>query len=480
MKKVFVILIALATTMVACNKVADVNDPMDSVKDIVFNMDVKQGDVQDTKAVKTDWENGDKVYVFFKGLVGTNKYAIFTYDGSSWTKNANGIIASDLSGLAEKQLTAVYFPFGTPTFTANGDKYDVTADESYYLCINTTYTSAVVDESLVLSATLNMTVPAGFVQFSMPNTDGKNTFFHETPAYTLTESHLAPVSVTSITPGSAPTQAVESYGNPLTGYFYGDSNSIAYCILFSGILNDEARGIPTTYNFTFVNKKTTTTDYDDVTYYFKNVNATLYQGDGASWRALKFPVISSNRWTVEVPGTVTVGGVQWATFNIGATSPAGYGDYFSWGAVYPQKNNHKNYYTEKDISNDLDIVQDHNVAVQKLGNSWRMPKHADYSLLDKNTHEWVDDYNSTGVSGWLINADDYETTGAQLFLPAPGQRTSTTISSLNSRGFYWSAKWVSDSEAVSFSFMPSIKTISSGNTTRSFGRAVRPVYDPAE
>ena len=60
MKKVFVILIALAATMVACNKVADVNDPMDSVKEIVFNMEVKQGDVQDTKAVKTKCMSSSK------------------------------------------------------------------------------------------------------------------------------------------------------------------------------------------------------------------------------------------------------------------------------------------------------------------------------------------------------------------------------------------------------------------------------------
>ena len=80
MKKVFVILIALAVTMVACNKVADVNEPQDSVKEIIFNMEVKQADAQDTKAVKTGWEDGDIVYVFFKGLVGDDKYAIFTYN----------------------------------------------------------------------------------------------------------------------------------------------------------------------------------------------------------------------------------------------------------------------------------------------------------------------------------------------------------------------------------------------------------------
>lgn len=471
MKKVFVILIALATTMVACNKVADVNDPMDSVKDIVFNMDVKQGDVQDTKAVKTDWENGDKVYVFFKGLVGTNKYAIFTYDGSSWTKNANGIIASDLSGLAEKQLTAVYFPFGTPTFTANGDKYDVTADESYYLSFNGDYTSAVVDESLVLSATLNMTVPAGFVQFSMPNTDGTNTFFRETPVYTLTDSHLAPVSVTTITPGSAPTQAVGGgYGDPLTGYFYGEGN--ARCILFSGVLENDARGNTIDYSFTFVNNMGTVATYDDVTYLF-DVNATLYRDGGASWCALKFPVISSPRWKVPEPEFVTVGGIKWAKWNVGATTEEGYGDYFAWGAIYPQYKYENTDYQESAIA--ADLTDDKDVAYQKLGSDWHMPtKDQLEALLSKiSSSTWKENYEETGVNGYCIAPDtDHESEGS-LFLPVAGNWFHKLYNA-GICGYYWSSTYY-NTYYFRYLYFSSLNANLYGGT-RYRGYSVRPVY----
>ena len=476
MKKVFVILIALAATMVACDKVADVNDPMDSVKDIVFNMEVKQADAQDTKAVKTGWEKGDKVYVFFKGLVGADKYAIFSYDGSAWTKDANAITAGDLESVAgDKQLTAVYFPFGTPIFTANGDKFDVTAEQSYYLSVNTTYTSAVVDESLVLSATLNMTVPAGFVQFSMPNTDGTNTFFRETPVYTLTEdsepqSFLAPADVTAITPGSAPTQTDGSYGAPLKGYFYGEGN--ARCILFSGILYGDARGNSTTYNFTFVNNMGTVATYDDVTYLF-DVNATLYRDGGASWCALKFPVISNPRWKVKEPGYVTVDGIRWAKWNVGATTETGYGDYFAWGAIYPQYKYEGSDYQESAIA--ADLTDDKDVAYQKLGSDWHMPtKDQLEALLSKiSSSTWKENYEETGVNGYCIAPDtDHESEGS-LFLPVAGNWFHKLYNA-GICGYYWSSTYY-NTYYFRYLYFSSLNANLYGGT-RYRGYSVRPVY----
>lgn len=468
MKKVFVILIALAATMVACNKVADVNEPQESVKEIVFNMEVKQADAQDTKAVKTGWEDGDKVYVFFKGLVGTNKYAIFSYDGSAWTKSANAITAEDLAASAvadDKQLTAVYFPFGTPVFTAAGDYYTVSAEQSYYLSVNTTYTSAVVDASLVLTAELNMTIPDGFVQFSMPNTDGTNTFFRETPVYTLTdtENHLAPVSVSAITPGSAPTQAVGSYGNPLTGYFYGEGN--ARCILFSGILEEGARGNSTTYNFTFVNKNDNAKDYDDVTYKY-SVTATLYQGT-SSWRAVKFPLISSSRWKVPEPGYVTVGGIRWATWNIGASSPVGYGDYYSWGGVYPQFK-YLGAYHETEIDTDLPPTKD--VVTQKLGDSWRMPTQTELETLrdiKSARGSWEENYMGSGVNCIVIPTDNGE---GYLILPSAGLY-STIVDGIGSP-FYWSS-----TKNASYGMSMYGASCTVAIYARVYGFSVRPVLD---
>lgn len=478
MKKVFVILIALAATMVACNKVADVNEPQESVKEIVFNMEVKQADAQDTKAVKTGWENGDKVYVFFKGLVGADKYAIFSYDGSAWTKDANAITAGDLESVAgDKQLTAVYFPFGTPIFTANGDKFDVTAEQSYYLSVNTTYTSAVVDASLVLTAELNMTIPNGFVQFSMPSTDGTNTFFRETPVYTLTEdsepqSFLAPADVTAITPGSAPTQTVGSYGAPLKGYFYGEGN--ARCILFSGILYGDARGNSTTYNFTFVNKNDNAKDYDDVTYKY-SVTAKLYQGT-SSWRAVKFPLISSSRWTVPVPDYVTVGGIKWAKWNVGATTETGYGDYFAWGAIYPQYRYSPGDYHESLGDNSIDDA--HDVAYQKLGSVWHMPTTDQLSALSSkilSSSTWQEDLG-TGVNGYLIAPDTGHESEGSLFLPTAGY-WENTLGSAGYFGYDWSSTYVSTYDAGYLRFDHEYYGPFVGSRSSYSGCSVRPVHN---
>ena len=53
--------------------------------------------------------------------------------------------------------------------------------------------------------------------------------------------------------------------------------------------------------------------------------------DGGKWARCKV--------RVTIPDPVDLGlpsGVRWAPFNLGATDPTGYGDYYAWGATSPR------------------------------------------------------------------------------------------------------------------------------------------------
>ena len=89
----------------------------------------------DTKAVKSGWEDGDVVCVFFSNIAAP-KYLKFTYQNSEWTKTQyNGAEAQDFDFPGDGTMTAVYLPYGSDAVViADGEsfKFDKTYT-SYYL-----------------------------------------------------------------------------------------------------------------------------------------------------------------------------------------------------------------------------------------------------------------------------------------------------------------------------------------------------------
>lgn len=412
MKKLIIFAVAATFAMVSCNK--EKVEPNQEPIQITFNLTANHPDEADaTKAVKTAWEDNDVIFVFFSGATAPMYLEMKRVSGSWTFTSKNGLV---LKNGSTGTMRAVYLPFGSDVdVAASSTSYTFSrTDYTYYLTATLEYT--VVDG--VVSGTFNMSWPDGFVQFSMPITDGTNTFFREGDGqYTLSDSHITPTGIASIAADGTITETSDkSAGNPMVGYYYGTGN--ARCILFSGVLAGGVRGAETDYNFTFVNNMGTGYTYDDVTYYLSG-KKNLYT-DATNNRALLFPVISSPRWTVEEPGYVTVGGVKWAKWNVGATTETGYGDYFSWGAIYPQYCYSSGDYHESLGENNIDEA--HDVAYQKLGKNWHMPTNVQLEALSSkiSSSTWRKNYLGTGVNGHLIAPDKgYESDGS-LFLPAAG------------------------------------------------------------
>lgn len=143
-------------------------------------------------------------------------------------------------------------------------------------------------------------------------------------------------------------------------------------------------------------------------------------------------------------------GLLWGTKNIGATSPTGYGWYFSWGNLdgHPEGSGYnfsQDVYDATEaasISKDLEISQDAVRAVK--GGTWRMPTQYDFAELFNSaytTSEWT---TVNGVNGRKVTS---KINGKTLFFPAAGRYDGTSLDSRGSYGFYWSSSWISASNA---------------------------------
>ena len=145
--------------------------------------------------------------------------------------------------------------------------------------------------------------------------------------------------------------------------------------------------------------------------------------------------------------------VKWATCNVGATTPEGYGDYFAWGETSPKTR--YDWHTYKycnglddtmtkycvglsygtvDNKTTLELTDD--AARVNWGGKWRMPTRAEQDELrdtDNCTWTWT---TQNGVKGYKVTS---KKNGNSIFLPAAGYRDGGSLNIVGSRGDYWSS-----------------------------------------
>ena len=123
-------------------------------------------------------------------------------------------------------------------------------------------------------------------------------------------------------------------------------------------------------------------------------------------------------------------GTKWASKNVGAESPEGYGNYYAWGEIEPNKasaytlENYKFYdsatssVTKYNTNNKMTLDLEDDVANIVMGGEWHMPTSAQCAeLLDNTTSSWTTDYNGTGVVGLILASKNNENS---IFFPAAG------------------------------------------------------------
>ena len=153
---------------------------------------------------------------------------------------------------------------------------------------------------------------------------------------------------------------------------------------------------------------------------------------------------------------VEIGGIKWATCNVGAEKETDCGKYFAWGETKGFINASEkrftwedykfgfdtNKYNESDGKTVLESVDD--AVASAWGNGWRLPTKEEFqALLDATTSAWKTNYQGSGVAGLVCT--DKRDSSKVLFFPACGNCYNGNLNNVGSFGFYWSSSLYSSS-----------------------------------
>ena len=161
---------------------------------------------------------------------------------------------------------------------------------------------------------------------------------------------------------------------------------------------------------------------------------------------------------------VEIGGIKWATMNVGATGVTDYGLFFQWGdtqgytAAQVGSGSGQKYfgwsdykywtadtgsgssgmtkYNSTDGKTVLDASDD--AVTAAWGGSWRIPTANEFLALTAATNSsWVTDYQGSGINGTLFT--DKTDSSKVLFFPAAGRCGRGSVGSVGGEGNYWSS-----------------------------------------
>ena len=195
---------------------------------------------------------------------------------------------------------------------------------------------------------------------------------------------------------------------------------------------------------------------------------------------------------------VEIGGLKWATMNIGASQPSDYGLYFAWGdtqgytaeqvgsgegqkyfgwADYKYGNGTSSpgatgmtKYNATDGKTVLEAVDD--AAVANWGGSWRMPTTAEFQALGAAVNTaWTQVNNVYGIL-----CTDKTDSSKTLFFPAAGGCYDGSVEDVGGGGIYWSSSLCTNvRQDAYYLYFNSYGAGWGDNDYRYFGYAVRPV-----
>ena len=217
--------------------------------------------------------------------------------------------------------------------------------------------------------------------------------------------------------------------------------------------------------------------------------------------------VHSGSSALPIPEAIDLGlpsGLKWASFNLGATVPEEYGDYYAWGETEP-------YYSGQDpliwkegkdagydwpsykwcngssssftkycsdssygyngYTDDKTILDPEDDAAHvNLGGNWRMPTDAEWTeLIDNCTWTWT---TRNGVNGYQVSSSN----GSSIFLPATGYRNNDDLDFTDVDGSYWSSSLDTESPNRACYLGFHLDYFTRSINGRIDGYSIRPVY----
>ena len=190
---------------------------------------------------------------------------------------------------------------------------------------------------------------------------------------------------------------------------------------------------------------------------------------------------------IGTPEAVDLGlSVKWASFNLGATKPEEYGDYYAWGETEPKGDyswatykwcdgsdhtltKYNDMSTFGTVDNKTVLEPEDDAAHVILGGNWRMPTEEEwYELREKCSWSW-----SWIKHGMIVTAPN----GNSIFLPSPGHKTNQSSYQVGSNGFYWTSTLSTPSGPYAESGQIDDDYFGSFYCNRFRGQSIRPVTE---
>ena len=205
-------------------------------------------------------------------------------------------------------------------------------------------------------------------------------------------------------------------------------------------------------------------------------------------------------------------GLKWASWNLGASTPEEYGDYYAWGETEPYYNSqdlltwktgkengyswasykwcmgsydtltkycNRSVLAYNGFTDDKTVLDpEDDAAYVNLGGFWRTPTDAEWEeLIDNCTCEWT---SMNGVNGMKVTSNKPGYTDKYIFLPAAGHRNHGYLNAAGRNGYYWSSALnnAANPHRAGCLFF-NLTDVGGDSSERYFGFSVRPVYgDP--
>ena len=181
--------------------------------------------------------------------------------------------------------------------------------------------------------------------------------------------------------------------------------------------------------------------------------------------------------------------VKWAAYNVGASSMDEYGEHFAWGEVEPKTNYSWNTYkwcegtfhsltkycndsgrgSNGFTDNKACLDAEDDAAIVHWGGTWRMPTDTEWTeLREQCTWTWT----NVGTPGYIVKS---KINGSSIFLPASGERCSTSRNYVGSRGNYWSSSLLTYRTCYAWRVGFDASSVSRTDLDFYYGLTIRPV-----
>ncbi len=199
------------------------------------------------------------------------------------------------------------------------------------------------------------------------------------------------------------------------------------------------------------------------------ITASATDGSGVS-ASCTVTVITDKSGSIDGHDYVDLGlpsGTLWATCNIGATSPEGYGGYYAWGETTTKSTYGSINYTYSSTNSELPTSAD--AAYVRWGANWRIPSSGQFAELINSSYTTTTWTTQNGKYGFKITS---KTNGNSIFLPNAGYYSDMPY---YTGGYYWSRNKSNNNTSAIYLHFYSDFINYNYSGPRYYGQSVRPV-----